>query len=568
MRERCTVQCSLDGKLGLLPGGEVHLTLDANAEPVIRPPRTLPESRRDLVKAELDRLEDTGVIVKTDQPTDWVSQMSVADKKSGEVRICIDPRPLNLVLKREQYMLPVLDDILPQLAGGRVFSVCDLKQGYLHCELDEESSLLTTFATPFGRYRWLRLPFGVKVSSEIFQKRLCQALERLEGAKCIADDVIIYGKDVADHNTKLCQFLQRCGSHGIKLNREKCQFQMSEIKFLGHVVSTDGLKPDPNKVEAIVNMERPTDVEAVERLKGTVAYLARFVPKLTDVMRPITVLTHKGVEWNWSNVQDKAFAELKKLMTEAPVLVYFDPTKQLVIQCDASGQGIGAALLQDGQPIAYVSRAFTDAETRYSTIEKEMLAIVFSLEKWHQFTYGRHVIVNSDHKPLQAITRKTLDRAPKRLQGMLVRALAYDIDVHYLEGKKMLLADTLSRAHPPKNNNQAQAEFENINALSYLPMGEERVEQIRKETETQRSLKLLKETIKQGWPEKNRIPTLIGEYYGIRDELEITEGLIFRGERLVIPQSLRKAMIADIHEGHTGVESCLGVQEKVYFGLE
>ena len=166
------------------------------------------------------------------------------------------------------------------------------------------------------------------------------------------------------------------------------------------------------------------DKEAVKRLRGTITYLARFVPKLTDVFRPIALLAQRDVDWNWGAAQEKAFTTVKQLLTEAPTLAYFNPKKQLVIQCDASNLGLGAALLQDDRPIAYASRALTDTETRYAVIEKEMLAIVFALEKWHQFTYGRSVIVNSDHKPLEAITKKSLDKAPKRLQGMLLPALA------------------------------------------------------------------------------------------------------------------------------------------------
>ena len=177
----------------ILPGKRAHLTVEDGATPVVRCARTLPEARKDAVKAELKRLVDESIIVPIDEPTDWVSQMSVAEKKAG-IRICIDPRPLNEVLKREHYKLPVLDDVLPELTSSCKFSVRDLKSGYLHCELDHESSLLTNFATPFGRFRWLRPPFGLKVSSEIFQKRLHQALEGLEGVRCIADDVIVWDR--------------------------------------------------------------------------------------------------------------------------------------------------------------------------------------------------------------------------------------------------------------------------------------------------------------------------------------------------------------------------------------
>ena len=194
-------------------------------------------------------------------------------------------------------MLPVLDDVLPKLSDARVFSICDPKQGYHHVELDEESSYLPTFATPFGRYRWLRLPFGLKVSSKIFQKRFCMALEGLEGVQYVADDVIVTGKDHNDHNRHLRNLLSRCEEHGIRLNPNKCQFNVPEIKFLGHVLSASHLKADSSKIEAIVKMEAPTDVAAVERLQGTVTYLSRYVPKLSEVMCPITILTktnHSG----------------------------------------------------------------------------------------------------------------------------------------------------------------------------------------------------------------------------------------------------------------------------------
>ena len=542
---------------GTLPGKKVHLTTVEGASPVIRSARTLPESRKDAVKAELQRLVDTDMIVPVDEPTDWVSQMSVAEKKSG-IRICIDPRPLNKALKREHYKLPVLEDILPELSQACKFSVCDLKAGYLHCELDHPSSLLTTFATPFGRYRWCRLPFGLTVSSEIFQKRLHQALEGLEGVRCIADDVLIWGRTDEEHDERVRLFLQRCCEIGIALNKDKCRFGLQEIPFMGHVVSSSGLKPDPAKIEAIVKMKPPVDKAGVERLRGTVNYLSRFVPKLSDVMRPISDLTRPDVEWTWDSVHDKAFEEIKRLLTQAPVLAYFDSTKELSIQCDASGQGLGAALLQEGRPLAYASRALSDTETRYATIEKEMLAIVFALEKWHQYTYGRHITVYSDHKPLESITKKPLDRAPKRLQGMLVRALAYDIDVQYLNGKEMFLADTLSRAYLPQTCEGAQEEFEIINALTYLVMSDERIGEMRHHTNHDPALQQLKQTILQGWPkDKSQLPPLVTPYFSIHDELAVTDGLIFRGERLVVPKEMRSQIKRDIHAGHQGIDTCL-----------
>lgn len=557
-----------DSEIGTLPGGEVHLTLEKDAQPVIKSPRSLPESMKTAVKKELDKLESTGVITKVDKPTDWVNQMAVAEKKNkNEIRICIDPRPLNLVLKREHYRLPVLDDVLPELSSSKVFSILDLKQGYLHCTLDEQSSYLTTMSTPFGRYRWLRMPFGLNVSSEIFQKRLIQALDGLQGVHCNADDVIIHGINDAEHDKNLKNLLIRAEQHGIRFNRSKCKFGLSELKFNGNIISSDGLKIDPDKIEAVLKMSKPENREAVERLRGTVNYLSRFIPKLTEVMYPISQLTHKNVEWNWGPAQDFAFSELKRLLTQAPVLAFFDNNKEVTIQCDSSMYGLGGTLLQNGKPIAYASRALHDAETRYAPIEREMLAIVWSLEKWHQFTYGRKVTVYTDHHPLESITRKDLNRAPRRLQGMLLRALAYDIDVKWLEGKKMFLSDTFSRAYLPKTENNPQAEFEVINAVKYLPMSEDKINQIKLETEMDEALQQLKFVIQNGWPdEKTSLPELAVPYFHFRDELAISDGLIFRGERLVIPHGLRNQVKNDLHVGHTGIESCLRrARETIYW---
>ena len=352
-----------------------------------------------------------------------------------------------------------------------------------------------------------------------------------------------------------------------KLNKQKCRFSLLEIPFLGHVVSKDGLKPDPEKIRAVLEMESPKDKAAVERLKGTVTYLARFVPNLTAVIRPIAQLTHQGEEWHWNDAQKNAFVKLKQLLTEAPVLAYFDQNKPLTIQCDASKNGLGAALLQDNRPIAYASRALTDVETRYAIIEKEMLAIVFSLEKWHQYTYGRKVAIQSDHKPLEAITRKPLDRAPKRLQAMLLRALAYDIEVNYLPGKKMLIADTLSRTYLAREATSSECEFETINALSYLPMKEDIIQKIQTETAKDDALQNLKGVIQRGWSvEKSELHQEVTPYFPMRDELAVTDGLIFKGERLVVPKSLRNEMKNNIHLGHSGIEGCLRrARESVYW---
>ena len=290
-------------------------------------------------------------------------------------------------------------------------------------------------------------------------------------------------------------------------------------------------------------MPRPKDRGDILRLNGMVNYLSRFLPHLSDVMKPLRDLTHKDAAWCWDDLQEKVWNDVKTLIASAPVLAYYKPTEVLEIQCDSSQSGLGAALMQNGHPIAYASRALTETESRYAQIEKEMLAIVFSVEKFNDFTFGRRTVVHTDHKPLESIFMKPLHRAPKRLQGMLIRLQKYDLVVQYERGSRMFLADTLSRAYLPSGA-QIESEFETINMMNYLPISEARLLQIQRETEQDESLQFLKAVIQHGWPEnKSTLPLLASPYFDMRDELSVQDGLIFKGERVVVPKAARSGLL-------------------------
>ena len=222
-------------------------------------------------------------------------------------------------------------------------------------------------------------------------------------------------------------------------------------------------------------------MKAARRFCGFLNYLAKFLPRLADVLEPIQQLTGKEVPWQWQHEHDAAFEKVKQLVTQAPLLKYYNPEGEFTVQCDASDKGLGATLMQNGQPIAFASRALTDPETRYAQIEKEMLAVVFALQKFDQYVYGRPVTIQSDHKPLAAISKKPLRSAPKRLQGMLLKVQKYDIVIVHKPGPEMYLADTLSRAFLPTTEN-TQGEFERVNAVKLLPMTDERLEEMRNST--------------------------------------------------------------------------------------
>ena len=346
------------------------------------------------------------------------------------------------------------------------------------------------------------------------------------------------------------------------------KLHQASVTFLGHLVTAEGLKPDPEKVRAIDDMTRPTDVEGVQRINGFVNYLAKFLPKLSDVTEPIRQLTRKDVPWNWSESQENAFQEMKSLVKKSPVFAYFDNEKTVHIQCDASERGLGAALSQNGKPVSFASRALTDTETRYAQIENELLAIVFSCEKFDHFTFGRTVHVQSDHKPLESILKKPLYRAPKRLQAMMMRLQRYDLIISYVSGKLLYLADTLSRAFSPDGNTvSAQSNLERVCMIQSLPVTEHRILEIKKATESDDEMKLLKSIIINGWPgDKLQLPPEVLPYFSIRDEHSVQDGIIFRGERAVIPSELRNVLKEKIHSSQLGIEGCLRrAREAIYW---
>ena len=569
--------------------GELHLEIDKNVQPVQLPTRRVPIALKEPLKKELDRLSNTGVIQRVDTPTDWISAIVVTTKKNGKVRVCIDPKPLNQALHRNHYPLPTMDDVLPLLSKARVFTVLDAKNGFWHIQLDEQSSLATTFGTPWGRYRWLRMPFGLSPAPEEFQRRIDLALEGLPGQKAIADDILVFGSGdtdeeaLKDHDRNLRGVLTRCRQKGIKLNVDKMQFRKKEVTYMGHIVSSEGLGADPNKLKAINDMPAPTDKQGVQRILGMVNYLQKFAPDLADLAKPLRDLVKKENEFVWEQeVHGKCLEKVKNVLTKAPVLKFFDSQKRTVLQCDASLGGLGACLLQDGHPVAYASRALTATEINYAQIEKELLSIVFGVERFASYVYGRKVFIQTDHKPLESIMKKSLLSAPKRLQRMLLRLQKFDLEVAYSKGADMHIADPLSRAYLPSTSQDeefqedvwgvndirspTEVETEYVNMAEFVPIRETTLAELKVATESDPELELLTIVIKQGWPESlAAVPPTLRDYFNFREELSVQDGVVYKGERIVVPRGLRQCIIDKIHASHLGIQGCLRRAREAFY---
>lgn len=538
-----------ESKIGNLPV-KYKLDVDESVPPVVRPPRRIPIAIKNEVKKELNRMEDLGVIEKAVAATEWVSGMVAAKKKSGEVRICIDPRDLNTALRRPHHPMTTIEEVVQGISGATIFSTLDAKSGFWQIPLAKESKKYTAFNTPFGRYQFCRLPFGLNSSSEVFQRTMEQLFT---GYPCsiIVDDILVWGKTSDEHNKNLEAVLQRCEEINLKLNKEKCRIGVQEVSYIGHRLTKDGISPDPEKVEAITSMPPPEDKKALQRLLGMTNYLSKFIPKYSEKTEILRMLLHKDADWCWLEQHQQALDKLKCAIASPPTLQFYNSKEPVVLTCDSSKAGLGAAILQE-KPVAYASRALTETETKYAQIEKELLAVTFACKKFNDYIYGRKVVIETDHKPLVTILKKPLQAAPLRLQKMMLQLQRYNFELIYKAGKELHIADTLSRAFLP-NHDVVEEEFEVMEVMNISKQRAAEVQQASKDSEEHQKLAKF---IMQGWPENSQeVPAIIRQYYAFRDVLTIQDNIILKQNRVLIPAHLQKEYLAELHRGHPGTEA-------------
>ncbi|UYV66194.1 K02A2.6-like [Cordylochernes scorpioides] len=538
--------------------GGYKLETDPTIKPIKQAPRRVPITLRKELKEKLIDMEKKNIIAKVDYPTDWISNL-VLVKSTKKLRICIDPRELNVALKRAEYPIPTIEEIIPNLQNAKIFTVVDTKDGFWNVKLSDESSNLTTFWTPFGRYKFLRMPFGLKTASEEYQRRLYEIFQ--------GDS---YEEALKDHDRNLENLFKTARQANLKFNINKVKLRLKEVKYLGHIITPHGLKPDPEKVKALKEMPHPESITELKSFLGFATYLCKFMPNISMISEPLRKLTMKNSTWSWSKNHQAAFEQIKDLASKAPVLRYFDADKSIAIQCDASKHGLGATLLQESQPIIFASRSLSKTEQNYAQIEKECLAIVFACERFHQYILGKcQVIVQTDHKPLLSIFKKSILKAPQRLQRMLLRLQRYNLELEHVQGSQMHLADIFSRAciKDVRNENLKYdvcpidiiyKEIATVNVMETLSVCSDTVLRIREETSSDPILCEVKKRILNGWPpNKNQTSMLTREYWNFREELKVQDGIILKNDRIVIPNKLRKEMIIKTHQGHIGINSSM-----------
>lgn len=532
-------------------------------------PRRVPIPLLGKVKAELARMEQMGVITRVEEPTDWCAGMVPVVKKNNKVRICADYTNLNKALCREKFILPSVEHTLGMLAGARIFSKLDANTGFWQVPLSEESAKITTFISPFGRFYYNRLPFGISTAPEHFQQRMSLVLEGLPGTVCHMDDVLIWGSSQAEHDERLHSVLGTLQKAGFTLNLEKCELNRSEVIFLGHVISANGVQPDPEKTSAVRDMREPSNVSELRSFLGMVTQLGKFIPHLAETDKPLRDLLSKKNDWVWGQPQQSAFDRLKYQLSSTPVLALYDPNKELKLSADASSYGLGAVLLQkeedEWRPVAYASRSLTETEQRYAQVEKEALGLTWGCERFRAFLIGQHFQLETDHKPLVSLLgSQALSDLPPRIQRFRMRLMAYSYTIHHVPGKTLLTADTLSRApvnSSTRDSNIANSLMEDTNIyvnsiMSNLPASDTYLAELREQLQADSTCSQVMAMCQSQWSEYSTLSTVLKQYWRERAFLTVLDGLLLRGTRLVIPSAMRNSILEKLHEGHQGVAKC------------
>ena len=367
------------GQIGCLPGTH-HIVLKDHMTPVIHAPRRVPVALRPKLKEELERMKKLDIIEPVNEPSDWVSSLVIVQKPNSSLRACLDPSDLNQAIKRHHLQLPTTDEILSQLSGACYFTELDASNGYWQVRLDDESSHLLAFNTPFGRHRFKRMIYGIHSASEVFQVKVAQIIEGIEECLNSQDDILIWADSKEGHDRRVHEVFSKVRASGLKLNKSKCVFGVTELKFLGHIISERGIEPDPEKVSAIVDMPLPTNKKELQRFLGMVNCLGKFLPNLSDVSALLRKLLKKDVKWCFDAPQIKSVQELKEMVTNNPVLKFYDIQLPTRVSSNVSTEGLGAVMEQqhpDGWfPVAFASRSLSVSEQNYCQLERETLSIV------------------------------------------------------------------------------------------------------------------------------------------------------------------------------------------------
>lgn len=550
--------------LGLVKNQTHTITVRRNVPPVQAKLRRLPITLRDVVTAEILKLEQQGVIERV-SASEWVSPIVVVKKKEGGIRMCVDLRAPNKAIVVDSFPLPHIDELLNSLSGASHFSKLDLASAYYQVRLDPKSRDLTAFITHEGLFRFTRVCFGLASAPAAFQKIMSNILKDCKGVQFYLDDVIVYGSSQQEHDENLHTVLQKISQAGMKLNK-KAVFSVQELTFLGHRLSAGGLAPLPSKIDVVLNFPAPCDPSQLKAFLGLVEYYSKFIQHCATIVEPLRRLLRKGVTFVWSSEADTSFQQIKACIQQAPILTMFDPCLPVVVSTDASNYGLGAVLQQQHgsqlRTVAFASRSLTEAERKYSTGEKEALAILWACEKWHIYLWGRQFTIRTDHQALVTLmSTQGAGVRPLRISRWVARLFNYNFVMEYRKGTDNVVADALSRlpVHDTEDGTTFREEIVSIVCASLTE------KDFQEATSRDPALREVMKYTSSSWPEEGKLSPELRSYFVLRDQLSVVDGLLFQGEKIIVPPSLRDKVIQIGHETHQGISRTTSFIKELYW---
>ena len=437
-----------DGQLGEWNMEPVTLTLKPDAKPYHARAYTIPKIYWETVTKEIQQLVERGVLRRVNR-SEWAAPSFIVPKKLNpgqtvpSARFVSDFRKLNEQLVRHPYPVPKIQHLLQNLEGFKYGTSLDLVQGYYQMPLDDESRKLATIILPFGKFEYTRMPMGIKVAGDIFQQRMNELLGHLPFVRAYLDDVLIITKSTwEDHCGAIQTVLQLLHSKGLKVNAEKSFFGRTELEYLGFIINQQGIRPVPKKVQAITAVLPPTNRRQLRRFIGMINFNKDMIQGRSSTIAPLTKLTSKTVPWKWTEVEQKAFEEIKSKLSKQTLLTYPDFNKPFDIHTDASDTQLGAVISQENRPIAYFSRTLNSAQKNYTVTDKETLSIVETLKEYRNILYGHIIRVYTDHKNL---THPNTESASQRVMRWRLLMEEFGVELIYIKGEHNVAADALSR---------------------------------------------------------------------------------------------------------------------------
>ncbi|XP_021340098.1 uncharacterized protein K02A2.6-like [Mizuhopecten yessoensis] len=543
--------------VGTIKHFKAHIHIDPSAKPIFCKARPVPFALRESLEKELDRLESQGIISKVDR-SDWATPIVIVPKTDKSIRLCGDFKvTVNQCLDEQQYPLPNVDDMFAQLAGGEQFTKLDLSQAYQQLLLNSDSEQYLTINTHLGLYRYHRLPFGVSSAPAIFQAVMDQILQGLDNVLCRIDDILITAPTKVKHLATLEEVLKRLDHHNIRLRTDKCKFMEDEVEYMGHMINREGSHPTTAKVEAIREAPSPTNVTELKSFLGLLNYYGSYLPSLSTTLQPMHELLQKKQSWKWTSECETAFRKCKERLSENTVLVHYDGNKPLKLACDASAYGLGAVIshiMDNGEerPIAFASRTLAPSEKNYAQIEKEALALIFGVKKFHKYLYGRRFTLVTDHKPLTTILGPKTGvptLAAARMQRWALILSAYQYDIVYRKAAEHGNADAFSRLPVQGKIEPEEAAIFKFSHADELPV---EAEDISRATRKDPILSRVLDYVLSGWP-NHVTDTELQPYFQRREQLSTEQGCILWGLRIIIPPAYRERLLADLHDQHIGI---------------